>query len=231
MIAPKPNKDDAHICVDIRHANEAMQREKFWIPTVDEAQEEMNGSTVFSKLDMNMGFHPIEIEEGSSDTTTFSAGDTFYRYKMSSFGVNSAPEQYQNIFKETITDCPSATNVADDIVVYEQTTEEHESNLVTLLERLQERNRTLNKDKCKIEMNQIVFMGLLLGEHGVVPTEEKVRAVHETEPPTSVAEVWSFLGLISFSSSFLPDFATTAEPLQKLTRQDTKWKYGKEDNS
>ena len=31
---------------------------------MDEAQEEMNGSTVFSKLDMNMGFHPIEIEEG-----------------------------------------------------------------------------------------------------------------------------------------------------------------------
>ena len=184
----------------------------------------MNGSTVFSKLDMNMGFHPIEIEEGSSDTTTFSAGATFYRYRTSSFGVNSAPEQYQNIFKQTITDCPSATNVADDIVVYEQTTEEHESNLVTLLERLQERNRTLNKDKCKIEMNQIVFMGLLLSEHGVGPTEEKVRAVHETEPPTSVAEVWSFLGLISFSSSFSPDFATIAEPLQKLTRQDTKWK-------
>ena len=109
----------------------------------------MNGSTVFSKLDMNMGFHPIEIEEGSSDTTTFSAGATFYRYKTSRFGVNSAPEQYQNIFKQTITDCPSATNVADDIIVYEQTTEEHESNLVTLLERLQERNRTLNKDKCK----------------------------------------------------------------------------------
>ena len=82
---------------------------------MDEAQEEMNGSTVFSKFDMNMGFHPIEIEEGSSDTTTFSAGATFYRYKTSSFGVNSAPEQYQNIFKQTITDCPSATNVADDI--------------------------------------------------------------------------------------------------------------------
>ena len=78
MIAPKPNKDDAHICVDTRHANEAIQREKYWIPTVDETQEEMNGSTVFSKLDMNMGFHPIEIEEGSSDITTFSAGDTFY---------------------------------------------------------------------------------------------------------------------------------------------------------
>ena len=59
-------------------------------------------------------------------------------------------------------------------------------------------------------------MGLLLSEHGVGPTEEKVTAVRETEPPTSVAEVWSFLGLISFSSSFSPDFATTAEPLRKL---------------
>ena len=145
--------------------------------------------------------------------------------------MNSAPEQYQNIFKQTLTDCPSATNVADDIVVYEQTTEEHDSNLVTLLERLQGRNRTLNKDKCKIGMNQIVFMGLLLSEHGVGPTEEKVRAVRETEPPTSVAKVWSFLGLISFSSSFSPDFATTAEPLRKLTRQDTKWQWGKEENS
>ena len=73
---------------------------------------------------------------------------------------------------------------------------------MTLLEQLQQRNRTLNKDKCKIGMNQIFFIGLLLSEHGMRPTEEKVRAVRETEPPTSVAEVWSFLGIISFSSSF-----------------------------
>ena len=50
MIAPKPNKDDVRICVDIRRANEAIQLEKFWIPKVDEVQEEMNGSTVSPSL-------------------------------------------------------------------------------------------------------------------------------------------------------------------------------------
>lgn len=55
---------------------------------------------------------------------------------------------------------------------------------MTLLEQLQERNITLIKDKCKVGMNQIVFIGLILSEHGVEPTEEKVRAVRETEPPT-----------------------------------------------
>lgn len=55
---------------------------------------------------------------------------------------------------------------------------------MTLLERLQERELTLIKDKCKIGMNEIVFIGLILSEHGVEPTEEKVRGVRETEPPT-----------------------------------------------
>ena len=99
-----------------------------------------------------------------------------------------------------------------------------------MLHRLQERNLTLNKGKCKIGTSQIVLMGLLLNKQGVGTTEEKVRAVRETEPPTNAAELRSFLGLTSFSSRFLPNFATTAEPLRKLTRQDTKWKWGKEEN-
>ena len=230
VIAPKPNKDDVRIFVDMRCANEAIRREKPPIPTVDEVLEELNGSTVFSKLDMNMGFHQIELEEGSRDITTFSADDLLFRYKRLSFGINNAPEQYQNIVRQTIAGCPGATNIADDIVVHGKTTEDHDRNLVTLLNWLQERNLTLNKDKCKIGMSQIVFMGLLLNKHGVGPTEGKVKAIRETEASTNVAELRSFLGLVSFSSRFLPDFATTVEPLRRLTRQRDKWHWGKEEN-
>ena len=60
--------------------------------------------------------------------------------------------------------------------------------------------------------------------------QRKRSPVRGTEPHTNVAELRSFLGLISFSSRFLPNFATTAEPLRKLTRQDTKRKWGKEEN-
>ena len=91
VIAPK--QDDVRIGMDMRCANEAIRREELPIPTVDEMLEELNGSIVFSKLDMNMGFHQIELEVCSRDITTFSAGNSLFRYKRFSFGINSAPDQ------------------------------------------------------------------------------------------------------------------------------------------
>ena len=101
MIAPKPNKDDVRICVDMRHANEAIQREKLPIPTVDEVLEEINGSTVFSKFDMNMRLHQIVLRRGRGISQHFQlVHDSLYRYKRLSTGMNmNAPEQYQNIIR------------------------------------------------------------------------------------------------------------------------------------
>ena len=132
--------------------------------------------------------------------------------------------------RQTIAACPGAINIGDGIIVHGKTTEKCDRNLMKLLERHKERNLTLNKDKCKIGMDQIVFIEPLLSEHGVGLTKEKVRAVRQTDPPTSVAELRSFLGLISFSSRFLPICATTADPLRTLARQGTKWQWGKEEN-
>lgn len=133
----------------------------------------MNGSILFSKLDINMGFHQIELEEVSRDVAPFSAGESLFRYKRLSFDVNNTPKQYEHIIRQAIAGFPGATNIADDIVVHCKTTEEHDQNLVTLLNRLQERSLTLSKDKCKIGMNQFVFMGQLLDKYDVGPTEEK----------------------------------------------------------
>ena len=67
-------------------------------------------------------------------------------------------------------------------------------------------------------------MGLLLSKYGVGPTSERVEAVLEATPPTSASEVRIFLGMVGFSSRFIPNFATIAEPIRALTRQGTPFK-------
>ena len=93
---------------------------------MDEVLEEINGSTVFSKFDMNMGANQIVLRRGQGISQYFQlVHDSLYRYKRLSFGENSAPEPYQNIIRQKIADCPGLTNIADDIVVYGRTTEEY----------------------------------------------------------------------------------------------------------
>ena len=226
VVAPKPS-GEIRLCVDMRRANEAIIRERLPIPTVDEVLEELNGSTVFSKLDLRHGFHQVELHTDSRDITTFVTHDGLFRYKRLSFGVNAAPEKYQHIISQVIADIEGVVNIADDLIVHGKTVVEHDQSLHKLLARLEEKNLTLNGEKCTFGMGKVVFMGILLSKHGIGPTEEKVRAVKEATRPSSASEVRSFLGLVGFSSRFIPDFATKAEPLRVLCRKDEKFLWGK----
>ena len=51
----KPN-GDVRICVDLKRLNQAIQRERFVIPTFDDIIHQLRGSTIFSKLDAQLGF-------------------------------------------------------------------------------------------------------------------------------------------------------------------------------
>nr|XP_006819797.1 PREDICTED: uncharacterized protein K02A2.6-like [Saccoglossus kowalevskii] len=80
-------------------------------------------------------------------------------------------------------------------------------------------------------MDKLVFMGMLLSEKGIGPTEDRVKAVMNAREPENIAELRSFMGLVTYSSRFIPQFATLGEPLRKLTRKDTPFKFGTEQKS
>ena len=59
-------------------ANEAIEHERLPTPTLDEVLEGLNGSTVFSKLDLRWGFHQIELEPNSWDIASFATDDGIF---------------------------------------------------------------------------------------------------------------------------------------------------------
>ena len=219
VVVPKPD-GDIRICVDMRRANEAIERERHPIPTIEEVLHDLNGHTVFSKLDLRWGFHQIELKEESRHITTFATHRGLYRYKRLMFGITSAPEKYQKIVKDVLRDCKGVANIADDLIVHGCGIEEHDKNLLAVLNRLRERGLTLNASKCQFRLPKLTFFGHDLSRNGVAPSEEKVAAVQNAKPPQNVAEVRSFLGLVQYSAKFLPNFAQVAEPLRRLTRKD-----------
>ena len=73
VVVPKPKSpNEVRICVDMRIPNTAIQRERHITPTLDDILCDLNGATVFSKLDLNNGYHQLELHEESRYITTFS---------------------------------------------------------------------------------------------------------------------------------------------------------------
>ena len=91
-----------------------------------EVLEKLNQSTVFSKLDLRLGFHQLELHEYSTPITTFITHVGLFRYKRLMFGVNSAPELYQHVIRQVLQDCQGTANIADDIIVHGKDTQQHD---------------------------------------------------------------------------------------------------------
>ena len=72
------------------------------------------------------------------------------------------------------------------------------------------------------------FMGLVLAQQRVGPTEEKFKAVNEAREPQAVSEVKSFLGLVKFIAWFIPDLATVAEPFRWVAKMGEPFILGLE---
>ena len=155
VVAPKAS-GDIRLCINMRKANEALIHERIPMPTVDEVLGNLNGSTLFSKLDLRLRFHQIELDEESRDITTCATHDGLFRYKRLSFGVSSAPEKYQQIIRQVILDLSGVQNIADDLIVYIKSVEEHDQNLHKVIQRVEEKNLTLNPDKCQFRMDKVV---------------------------------------------------------------------------
>lgn len=221
-----PKKDDVRLCIDMRRANEAVIRERHPIPTVDEIIQDLNKSSVFSKLDIKMAYHQIELAEESREITTFMTHKGLYRYKRLLFGVSCAPEMYNKVLQQTLSGLQGVSSIYDDIVVHGETTEQHSERLAKLMQRLQEHGLTLNWDKCQFNMTHIDFMGIVLSSHGIGMAETKVEAVLNATEPKSASEVKSFLGMVNFSARFIPNMASIAEPMRKLTRKNVNFHWG-----
>ena len=111
------------VCVDSRMINTAIERERNLMNTNEELIVELNGAKLFPKIDLNKGYHQLELSEESHYITTFAKHSGLYRYKRLCFGINSAAEVFQKAVVDMLQGVPGVKNMSDDIIVFSKTPE------------------------------------------------------------------------------------------------------------
>lgn len=146
------------------------------------------------------------------------------------FGITCAPENFQKILEQLLSNCNGCFNYIDDIIVYGSSRKEHDERLKKVMDTLKENHLELNHEKCIFGVSEIMFLGHKLTSKGIYPDKDKLAAIKNFREPKTIEETRSFLGLVNYVAKFLPDLATTTEPLRKLTRKSEKfeWKSSQE---
>ncbi|KAK3740155.1 hypothetical protein QZH41_003823 [Actinostola sp. cb2023] len=226
VVTPKPKTPDKiRLCVDMRAANTAIERERHITPTVDDIIGQIHGSSVFSKLDLRSGYHQLTLAPESRYITTFATHTGLYRYKRLSFGINAAAEVFQHAISQLLADIPGALNISDDVIVFGQTQNDHDETLEKTLKKFSDNHLTLNAKKCEFNKTSLEFFGFVFSDGGMKPDPKKVEDIQNLEPPTNVKELRSVLGMTGYSSRFIPDYATITAP-PKRTDTQTRTVHG-----
>ena len=207
VVVEKPNSNKLRICLDPRPLNEAIQREHYKMPTIEEITTRVAGATVFSKLDANHGYWQVALDNESQLLTTFNTEFGRYCYKRMPFGIKSAQEVFQKRMSQSFGDLEGVETDVDDILVWGTTTEEHDQRLKKTLQRCEEINLTLNQSKCEFGTTEVVYIGHKLTAQGVKPDESKVDAINKMPSPTCKKDAERLLGMVNYFAKFIPNMS------------------------
>ena len=161
----------------------------------------------------------MELEEEAKPLTTFTMGPLgFWEWECMPFGLTNAPTTFQRLMEFCLGELHLNWCIInlDNIIVFSQTPEEHVHRLKAVVNKLRAASLKLKPSKYDLFRKEIKYLRHVVSNEGVSTDPDKIRSVTEWPQPTTVTEVRSFLGFVTYYRRFIPNFSKVAKPLNKL---------------
>lgn len=218
------------VVIDYRKLNNQIQDDKFPLPNISEILDSLSGDIYFSHLDLYQGFYQVNLDKNSRPYTAFTTGKNQFQMTRMPMGIKSSP----NGFSRMMTLAMSGLNhdkcliYQDDLVVFGRNLQSHNQNLLEVLNRLRKINLKLNPVKCIFLQKQILYLGHVVSDKGILPDPEKTKVLENYPKPQSVDEIKRFVAFANYYRKFIPNFSEIAIPLNKACRKNIQFLWSEE---
>ena len=226
---PKKNGQGLRVVQDFRGLNTKTKVDKYSMKEISECIADIGraNSSIFTTLDLTSGFWQMPLHEDSRHLTAFTVKNKGqFEWITSPMGLLGCPASFQRLMEKVMEGVQNTLIYIDDVIIHTQDHPEHLRILELTLQRLAHHGLKINLDKCVFGNKEVAYLGFTLTPKGILPGRDKIKALHEYEPPKSLRQVRGFIGLCNFFRGHVKNFALLSAPLTRLTQNDSGYEQG-----
>lgn len=196
VIVNKKDSDEKRLTVDLTKLNKQVETTQHPSRTPKDAIESIKkGSKYFTLLDARNGYFQVLLDPDSRHLTTFATPWGRYRFLRVPQGYVCSGDEYNQRTDAAFDGVPNMVKIVDDILIFNETYEEHINSVRTVLERASQYGITLSAKKFVFAEPKVNYCGHNVGEEGWEIEEAKVKALRKFPMPSNRTDLRSLVGL------------------------------------
>nr|GEX22355.1 putative reverse transcriptase domain-containing protein [Tanacetum cinerariifolium] len=193
-----------------------------------------SSSSIYSKIDLRLGYHQLRVREQDIPKTTFRTQYRHYEFQVMPFGLTNASVVFMDRMNRVCKPYLDKFVIVfiDDILIYSKDKKKHKEHLKTILELLKKEELYAKFLKCEFWIPKVQFLRHVIDSRGIYVDPAKIESIKDWASPKTPTEIRQFLGLAGYYRRFIEGFLKIAKSMTNLTQKGVKFDWGeKEENA
>ncbi|GKE84542.1 putative reverse transcriptase domain-containing protein [Tanacetum coccineum] len=223
VLLVKKKDGSFQMCIDYQELNKLTVKNCYPLPRIDDLFDQLQGSSVYSKIDLRSGYHQLRVSKEDIPKTAY-----HYEFQVMPFGLMNALVVFIDLMNRVCKPYLDKFVIVfiDDILIYSKNTKEHEEHLKAILKLLKKEELYAKFSNCKFWIPKVQFLGHVINSQGIHVDPAKIESIKYWASPKTPTEIRQFLGLAGYYRRFIEGFSKIAKSMTKLTQKGFKFDWG-----
>ncbi len=221
--------EDLWFCVNYQKLNVIFKRNRYSLSLINKIIDKIVSCKHLTRLNIISAFNKLQMHFDSKNYIIFITALEVYKYKMLSFKLTNESIFFQQYMNDILWDFLNdfCQVYLDDILIYSKMRKKHKDHVKLVLSRLREAELQMNIWKCKFNVEETVFLKVIVSELNLRVNLSKMTVIVSWITSINLKEIQSFVRFVNFYRRFIKNFSKLVKSFIQLTRKNTSFVWNK----